>query len=157
MLSQYGKGRQPENKPHRSNLPQKDYEDEQELTQPKHSDSGETRELKAKMKVLVGKLAASKKERETVLRLNEGLQQEVLALQHSLRHMVAGFNNTSSDFPMANELAAKVAEFYKYDCLDKFFDLLGPEELTLKGIIYFYLQAFQSMDALVDRHFQPAE
>lgn len=63
--------------------------------------------------------------------------------------MVAGFNNTTSDFPMNNELAAKIAEFYKYDCLDKFFDLLGPEELTLKGIIYFYLQSFQVAAALV--------
>lgn len=50
---------------------------------------------------------------------------------------------------MNNELAAKIAEFYKYDCLDKFFDLLGPEELTLKGIIYFYLQSFQVAAALV--------
>ncbi len=41
--------------------------------------------------------------------------------------MVAGFNNTTSEFPMNNELASKIAEFYKYECLDKFFDLLGPE------------------------------
>lgn len=80
----------------------------------------------------------------------------MLALQNNLRHMVAGFNNTTSDFPMNNELAAKIAEFYKYDCLDKFFDLLGPEELTLKGIIYFYLQSFQVAAALVDAHFEPA-
>ena len=77
----------------------------------------------------------------------------MLALQNNLRHMVAGFNNTTSDFPMSNELAAKIAEFYKYDCLDKFFDLLGPEELTLKGIIYFYLQSFQVAAALVEAHF----
>ena len=90
------------------------------------------------------------------MKQNEGLQVEVLTLQDNLRHMVAGFNNTTSDFPMSNELASKIAEFYKCDCLDKFFDLLGPEELTLKGIIYFYLQAFQTAAALVDAHFSPA-
>lgn len=87
---------------------------------------------------------------------NEALQQEVLGLQNNLRHMVAGFNNTSSEFPMANELACKLAEFYKYDCLDIFFDLLGPEELTLKGIIYFYLQAFQGINIIIDAHFKEA-
>lgn len=57
---------------------------------------------------------------------------------------------------MSNELAAKIAQFYKCECLDKFFDLLAPEELTLKGVIYFYLQAFQAAAGLVDKHFAPA-
>jgi hypothetical protein len=32
-----------------------------------------------------------------------------MELQNNLRHMVAGFANSSSAFPMANELAAKIA------------------------------------------------
>lgn len=68
--------------------------------------------------------------------------------------MVVGFNNSTSQFPMTNELAVKIAEFYKYDCLDKFFDLLGPQQLTLKGIIYFYMQSFQAAVHLVEQHFQ---
>jgi hypothetical protein len=155
-MHQHPKGRNAENKAYRGNLPARDYEDEQDLCQPRANDSAETRELRGKVKMLVGKLAGVKREREAAAKQNEGLQMEVLALQNSLRHMVAGFNNTTSDFPMSNELASKIAEFYKCDCLDKFFDLLGPEELTLKGIIYFYLQAFQTAAALVEAHFAPA-
>ncbi len=70
--------------------------------------------------------------------------------------MVAGFNNTTSQFPMMNQLTAKIAQFYKYDCLDTFFDLLGPEELTLKGVSYFYLQTFQVAQKIIEAHFQPA-
>jgi len=78
------------------------------------------------MKVLVGKLAISKKEKDALQKENEQLQKEVMNLQNSLRHMVAGFNNTTSSFPMTNELTTKISEFYKYECLDTFFDLLGP-------------------------------
>ena len=70
--------------------------------------------------------------------------------------MVAGFSNTSSSFPMANELASKVAEFYKCDCLDIFFDVLAPEELTLKGVIYFYLQTFTAANQVITEYFQPS-
>lgn len=56
---------------------------------------------------------------------------------------------------MSNELSSKISEFYKYDCLDKFFDLLGPEELTLKGIIYFYMHTFQLSSSIVDEYFNP--
>jgi hypothetical protein len=34
-----------------------------------------------------------------------------------------------------------------------FFDVLGPEELTLKGVIYFFMQAFAAASAMVDEHF----
>ena len=52
-----------ENKPHRNNLPQKDYEDEQDLCIVRPSDSAETRDLRGKVKLLVGKLANVKKEK----------------------------------------------------------------------------------------------
>lgn len=35
--------------------------------------------------------------------------------------MIPGFNNTSSNFPMSNEIINKLQEFYKYECLDRFF------------------------------------
>jgi hypothetical protein len=41
--------------------------------------------------------------------------------------MIPGFNNTSSNFPMSNEIVAKLLEFYKYECLDRFFENLCPE------------------------------
>lgn len=119
-------------------------------------DGAEVKELRGRLRTMVGKLAAMKKEKEAVARQKEELEREVGSLQVSLRHAVAGFSNSSSSFPMGQELVAKVAEFYKYDCLDTFFDLLAPEELTLKGIIFFYLQAFTCAAALVDLHFQPA-
>lgn len=62
-------------------------------------------------------------------------------LQSNLRQMVAGFSNTSSNFPIHNEIGAKFAEFYKYECLEMFFDILCPE-LSLKGIIRFYYLCF---------------
>lgn len=69
---------------------------------------------------------------------------------------MTGFANTSSSFPMPNELASKIAEFYKCDCLDTYFDILAPEELTLKGVIYFYMQLFASANRMVDDHFEGA-
>ena len=72
-MSQYPRHRPSENKPHRANQP-KDYEDEQDLYAPKFSDSPETKDLKARMRLLIGKLAASRKEKEAVTRQNETLQ-----------------------------------------------------------------------------------
>lgn len=63
-----------ENKPHRNNLPTRDYEDDQELCQPKASDNADTRELRGKMKMLVGKLATVKREKEGLAKQNETLQ-----------------------------------------------------------------------------------
>lgn len=76
--------------------------------------------------MLVNKVATGKKERDLLQKTNDNLQKELLELQNNLRHMVPGFSNTSSSFPMANELAAEIAEFYKCDCLDAYFDILAP-------------------------------
>lgn len=100
--------------------------------------------------MLVTKVANGKKERESLQKANDSLQKEVMELQNNLRHMVPGFSNTSSTFPMANELTAKIAEFYKCDCLDAYFDILAPEELTLKGVIYFFMQLFGTANKMVD-------
>lgn len=68
-MNQYPRHRATENKPHRINQP-KDYEDEQDLYAPKYSDSAETKELKGRMRMLIGKLAASRKEKEAVAKQN---------------------------------------------------------------------------------------
>ena len=54
------RNRTSENRSLRSNLA-KDYHDEQESYQTKAGDSAELRDLKGKVKMLVGKLAAGKK------------------------------------------------------------------------------------------------
>jgi FtsZ-binding cell division protein ZapB len=101
-LGPHGRSKPSENRPHKNNLPLKDYEDEQELYQVRHGDAPELKELKGKLRVLVSKLATGKKERDQLQRSNESLQKEVLQLQNNLRHMVVGFANTSSAFPMVN-------------------------------------------------------
>ena len=70
--------------------------------------------------------------------------------------MVSGFANTSADFPVPNELASKISEFYKCACLDKFFDLLSDQELTIKGVIYFYTKSFSETQNILNKHFEPA-
>jgi len=51
-----------------------------------------------------------------------------------------------------NELATLTNEFYKYDCVDIFFDLLCPE-LNFKGIVYFFVTAFSKIQTLVKDYF----
>ena len=96
------------------------------MCQPKMSDTPELRELRGKVKLMIGKLATARKEKEGLAKEVGRLEGEVAGLQESLRHTVGGFSNTSSSFPMQAELAGKLADFYKCDCLDLFFDLLGP-------------------------------
>jgi hypothetical protein len=76
-------------------------------------------------------------------------------LQSNLRQMIPGFSNTSSSFPMQAELTVKIVEFYKYDCLDLFFDALCPE-LNMKGILYFFATAFSRLQATINNYTQPA-
>lgn len=101
------------------------------------------------------KLTTVKKEKEQLGKENKGLQDEVVSLQGNLRQMVAGFSNTSSNFPVHNEIGSKFAEFYKYECLDMFFDILCPE-MTMKGIIFFYYKSFEKIDLLVKKYFTPS-
>lgn len=77
-------------------------------------------------------------------------------MQSSIRQMVPCFSNTSSAFPMQNELANLVGEFYKCDCQDVFFDFLCPE-LNLEGVVYFFQHTLPSVVDIIDKHFQPVE
>lgn len=68
--------------------------------------------------------------------------------------MVPGFANTGSTFPMCNELINQVAEFYKCECFDMFFDVLCPE-LNLKGIIFYFKVSLERIHNVIDAHFGP--
>lgn len=70
--------------------------------------------------------------------------------------MVPCFSNTSSAFPMQNEMSNIVSEFYKCDCQDVFFDLLCPE-LNLEGVVFFFQNSLPSIVDLIEKHFQPVE
>jgi hypothetical protein len=113
-------------------------------------------DFKSKLKIITSKLQNTKKEKEVLQKENKSLQEEILALQSNLRQMIPGFSNTSSSFPMLNELATQTADFYKYDCVDIFFDILCPE-LNMKGIIYFYNTSFTKLQELVANYFSPME
>lgn len=98
-----------------------------------------------------------RKERDMYMKENKELQNEILILQSNIRQMIPGFNsNTSSSFPMANELQNKINEFFKCDCQDIFFDLLSPE-LNMDGIVFFFKNSFSKVQELVTLHFEPLE
>jgi hypothetical protein len=52
----------PENKPNRINL----YEDEQDQIAIKQTDSHELKDIKGKMKIVIGKLAQAKKDKDKI-------------------------------------------------------------------------------------------
>lgn len=105
---------------------------------------------------MTNKFQQSKKEKDQLQKDNKSLQEEVLTLQSNLRQMIPGFANTSSSFPMLNELSNQTTEFYKYDCIDIFFDLLCPE-LNMKGIIYFFSTAYSRVSDNINNYFSPLE
>jgi len=73
-------------------------------------------------------------------------------MQSHFRCMVTGFSNTGSTFPMVTELIGQVAEFYKCECFDMFFDVLCPE-LNLKGIIFYYRHSLEKVRGIVEQYF----
>jgi len=116
----------------------------------------ELQDTKSKMKVISSKLTNMRKEKEQLQKENLTLQEEIHSLQASLRHMIPGFANTSCSFPMLNELISNVAELYKCECEDIFFDLLCPE-LSMKGITFFFKTAFQRLWNIIEGYFKPSE
>lgn len=116
----------------------------------------ELKDTKSKMKVITMKLTTMRKERDQMQKDNKALQEEVLLLQASLRQMIPGFANTGGSFPMINELISNIAEFYKCECEDLFFDFLCPE-LSMKGIIFFFKTAFSRIVSVVEEYFRPSE
>jgi hypothetical protein len=56
---------------------------------------------------------------------------------------------------MVNELSNSIAELYKCECFDIFFDTLCPE-LNMKGIVFFFNTAMQRLWQMVEDYFCPA-
>lgn len=113
-------------------------------------------ETKDKLKVITNKFITVRKERDTLKQENKELQEEVLHLQASIRQMVPCFSNTSSAFPMLNELQNLCSEFYKCDCQDVFFDLLCPE-LNLDGVIFFFQNSIPIVVETIEKYFAPVD
>jgi hypothetical protein len=106
---------------------------------------------------MTNKFISVRKERDQYIKENKELQNEILILQSNIRQMIPGFSsNTSSSFPMSNELQNKLTEFFKCDCQDIFFDLLSPE-LNIEGIIFFFKNCFIKVQELINLYFEPLE
>jgi len=83
--------------------------------------NGESEDIRDKLNIMTNKFITIRKERDNFQKENKELQNEIMILQSNIRQMIPGFsNNTSSSFPMINELQNKLSEFYKCDCQDIF-------------------------------------
>lgn len=112
-------------------------------------------EMRDKLNIMTNKYITIRKERDQLLKENKELNNEILLLQSNMRQMIPGFSsNTSSSFPMLNELQNRLSEFVKCDCLDIFFDLLSPE-LNMEGIIFFYKSCFEQLNEYISTYFDP--
>lgn len=98
-----------------------------------------------------------RKERDQLKKENKELQNEILILQSNIRQMIPGFSsNTSSSFPMLNELQNKLSEYFKCECQDVFFDLLCPE-LNMEGLVFYFKESFTKIQELINLYFDPLE
>ena len=84
------------------------------------------------------------------------MQLEILELQSNMRQMIPGSQNTSSSFPMPNELVDTISQFYKCDFEDLFFDLLGTE-LSVEGLVYFFKNSIPKLIRCIQGYFESAE
>ncbi len=114
----------------------------------------ELKEAKSKLRIISQKFTNLRKDRDSLKKDNKDLQGEIIQLQSSIREMVPGFSNTSSSFPMFNELLNQVSEFLKCDCEDIFFDILSPE-LNMDGIVYFFQNTLPRVEELIVTYFEP--
>ena len=116
----------------------------------------ELKETRSKLKVITNKFATVRKERDSLKKENRELKDEIMDLQSNMRQMVPGFQNTSSSFPMWNEIGHMTEQFYKCDCQDLFFDILSID-LSMDGVIYFFRFAFSEAKEVMSRYFAPLE
>ena len=116
----------------------------------------ELTDVKGKLRLITTKFSNVRKERDTLKKDNRSLQNEILELQSNMRHMVPGYQNISAAFPMLNEIADITSQFYKCDCQDLFFEILGPE-LSMDGIVYFFKYSFPRVHEIIRSYFVPAE
>ena len=120
-----------------------------------HAMQKEMLDVKEKTKLITSKFATVRKERDALKKENQDLQNEILTLQNSMREMIPSGNNTSSSFPIHNEINNTVTDFLKGDCTDIFFDVLSLE-LNIEGVGYFYQSIFSQLVELTEKYFQPA-
>ncbi|CAG9311504.1 unnamed protein product [Blepharisma stoltei] len=128
------------------------------IQQEKASEDSESelKDTKAKLRIITTKFANVRKERDTLKKENRSLQSEILELQSNMRQMVPGYHNISASFPMLNEITDICSQFYKCDCQDVFFEVLGPE-LSMEGIVYYFRTSFSRVNDLIKAYFTPAE
>lgn len=129
---------------------------EQMKSCPKGDGEVELKDLKTKLRIMTAKFASLRKERDSLKKDNLQLEKELITLQSTMREMVPGLQNTSSTFPMLNELGQLTDQFYKCDCQDFFFEVLSPE-LSLDGVVYFFQSGFRRMKEMVGGYFAAAE
>ncbi len=115
----------------------------------------ESEDPKEKLNSLTSKFIAIRKERDDIKKENKELQNEILILQSNIRQMIPGFSsNTSSSFPMLNELQNKLSQYYKCECQDIFFDLLCPE-LNMEGLVFYFQETFKQINENIKKYFDP--
>ena len=117
----------------------------------------ESEDPKEKLNNLTNKYIAVRKEKDQLKKENKELQNEILILQSNIRQMIPGFSsNTSSSFPMLNELQNKLSEYYKCECQDIFFDLLCPE-LNMDGLVFYFKESFNKIQEMINQYYDPLE
>jgi FtsZ-binding cell division protein ZapB len=117
----------------------------------------ESEDPKEKLNSLTNKYISVRKEKDQLKKENKELQNEILILQSNIRQMIPGFSsNTSSSFPMLNELQNKLSEYYKCECQDIFFDLLCPE-LNMDGLVFYFQESFNKIQEMINQYYDPLE
>jgi FtsZ-binding cell division protein ZapB len=116
----------------------------------------ELKETRTKLKVITNKFSSVRRERDGLKKENKELKNEIMEMQANMRQMVPGFQDTSSSFPMWNEIGHMTEQFYKCDCQDLFFDTLSVD-LSMDGVIYFFRFAFSEAKEVLNRYFAPLE
>lgn len=104
------------------------------------------------VQIITHKFALLRKERDKLKKENKELQQEVINLQNNIKDMIPGFSNTSSSFPMYNEMLNKISELMKCDSNDIFFDVLSSRE-DLNFVSDFYKTIFIRLHSFIQYYF----
>jgi len=104
------------------------------------------------VQIITHKFTLLRKERDKLKKENKELQQEVMNLQNNIKDMIPGFSNTSSSFPMYNEMLNKISELMKCDSNDIFFDVISSRE-DLNFISDFYKTIFIRLHSFIHYYF----
>lgn len=114
----------------------------------------ELQETKDKLWTISQKFTAVRKERDALKKENKELQEEIMLLQNSMREMIPGFSNTSSMFPMYNELQIMVSDFLKCNCEDILLDILIPKQ-SMETVTDFFRETIRVAQQAIAGYFEP--